>query len=424
LATPWDGGGSIHNPANHNFKTNLPRAGIRYRRRERRAQRRIAHEEEDVRAYKAQHNLQQHPAPPRKRGHNAQTKLVASYAQMLLDPCSATLVPGLYGSDQGMLARNKQSRKFDYTLSGFAGATSGYIMWCPDYTNVHTGAPFNMNCFQFATTDSSTRPLNTASDPFGMQSATGTAVARTDPAGAFLTTDLVADYRPIGGCVTFEYVGSLKESAGQITYIHNIPAATVLNGGAGGTPLSVDEIFAYSAGPTSRLGLETYENIFRPTEENSTHFRSEDDALFLVNSGTETVLSENARNFSPQMIGFAWRGAPPEAPIVIELTKNGEWRPEASAGLGQASGQTTPSSALGSGVLPIATRVAERASGGRSPWFRTMGQGLLAQARHAWNDATGGLMAAANGKLLTFAQKEMAALSQSAVPLLLSSLAM
>jgi hypothetical protein len=323
-------------------------------------------------------------------------------AEMVSNPCSATLVPGLYGSDAGMLARLKRSLRLNYTND--PGATAGYVAWCPDYTKLG-------NLVIHRTTDSSVGPTNTALDPFGTAASKASFIG--DPAQGFLNSDIVSDMRPIGACVTMQYIGSLRDSSGEVAFIHNIPAADLLTGGVGGSPLTVDDIFAYST-EKRRFGLETLENIFKPTDENSVHFRTQDDALY---TNAPTILSQNADNFSPTMIGFAWRGTNPEAPITFDYIKNVEWRAETSAGLGQTS-----NASVGTSALPIVRRTIEEQH--PQPWLRVAGNGLMQQGRVAFQQAGTQVVEHGKHKFLEFIKKEMGSLLQgglsSAIPLMLS----
>lgn len=332
---------------------------------------------------------------------------------MVSDPCSATLIPGLYGSDEGMLARTKRSIRFDY---GGNGATAGMFLWCPDYTNGYDVPPTQSNIFKFSTTNSSTPIVNTAANGLG----TGTASSASghvtsDPANGLLRGDIVSDMRPLAACIQMQYIGSLRDSSGEIAYVQNLPVADLLYGGAGGGPLSVDNVFAYTT-HKARFGLETYENVFKPSVENSSHFRDENDSLLVLDTGVAaTTVSDNVENFSPTWIGFAWRGATAEAPLTFDLIKNVEWRAEASAGLGQTSASST-----GPNHVNTVQRVIEKAQrGDHSPWLRIAhsGRNVFNTAARSMLDLTstemGGRATNAIGnygkqKFLEFAGRELA----------------
>lgn len=344
------------------------------------------------------------------RAHHAQATQIAKYADMVADPCNATLVPGLYGSDAGMLARLKRSIRFDYTSFGFTGATAGYFVWCPDYTNAISNE--SANVFFYGTTDSAIAPVNTTVNPFGI---TGSAKSIGDPAGAFLSSDLVSDCRPIGACMTMQFIGALRDSSGEVAFIHNMPTQDLLTGGAGGSPITVDDIFAYTT-EKQRLGLEKLENIFKPTDENSVHFRDELDILYSVAAGAVTTVTPNSENFSSTLIGFAWRGAQAEAPLTFDFIKNVEWRAETSAGLGQ-----NPNTSTGPSALPLVRRTIEKAH--PQPWLRTLGQGMLGQASNALQQAGSGLLQLGMGHFKQAALSELGAISSAgmaALPLLIA----
>jgi hypothetical protein len=298
----------------------------------------------------------------------------------------------------------------NYSVNGFAGATAGYIVWCPDYTNYQSN--LGANTFWYGTTDSSIAPVNTTVDPYGTL---GSAMAIGDPAYNFLASDLVSDCRPVGACMTMQFIGTLRDSSGEVAFIHNLPTQDLLTGGAGGTPLTVDDIFAYTT-EKQRLGLEKLENVFKPTDENSVHFRDEDDKLYDVAPGVVTTVSANSENFSSTLIGFAWRGAQPEAPLTFDFIKNVEWRAETSAGLGQ-----NPNTTTGPSVLPVVRRTIEKTH--RQPWLRTVGQTLLGEAKSAITQAGSGLLQFVMGQFKQAAMSELGAITSaglSALPLLIA----
>jgi len=255
---------------------------------------------------------------------------------MVADPCNARVVPGLYGSESGMLAKVKSS----LVLPTDATATCGYVMWDPDYHELNTGLGAGSgNLFRYSSDLSSTQPSNTVAFPFGAGDAAPafdtTAFTLSDPAAALLAGTTVADARALSACMQLTYTGRLLDASGEICFITNLPAHTLLNGGAGGNPLSVNEIFTY-APHKARLTPSTQEVVFRPQEHSDT-YRAETDSLFVYNSGVAaTVVAPTAEVLAPIVIGFAWRGVFAGNLFSLDITKNIEWRAEPSTGISQS----------------------------------------------------------------------------------------
>lgn len=268
--------------------------------------------------------------------------MTASLAQMVADPCSGPLVPGLYGSASGMLARLKRSEALS---SHVHGSSSGYVLWDPDFSNqknvVFPKAKGNL--VVWLSDDPSQNPVNTTAEPYGngnhnAPEPSNTAEFLADPAANLLESDIVSDARPLAACLQLTYTGTLLNAAGEICFITNLPAASVLNGGTGNVPLNVNDLFAY-APHKERFSPETHEVKFRPGDA-SKFYRNEEDALFSfpVASGAATgptAVTEVAEGFVPKVIGFAWRGLTPGSSLTYDVIKNIEWRAETGSGLGQ-----------------------------------------------------------------------------------------
>lgn len=268
--------------------------------------------------------------PPRSSG-------LSAYAKMLADPCNATLVPGLYGDSEGLLARLKT----ELTFSGNSNpGTCGYILWLADShgasqigagsyrTGSLVGARFN------GTSDVVT---NTSALPAFCGSVTasdGQGFSRDDPALP-LVNGIARDARTLGACIRLAYLGSMQSAAGQVAFLENVPLTNILGS-------SVDELFRLATN-VKRIGVGTHEVKFRPSENSkffstfeqaNTTTKSQRDVsspLTLGSPGSGETTVEDVRG--PRVFGFAWRGTDDATNIAFEFIKNVEWRPRSDSGL-------------------------------------------------------------------------------------------
>lgn len=269
---------------------------------------------------------------------------------MIADPCHSTLIPGIYGDQDGLLAKVQQT----FSNPGVSTATCGYILWAPDYhdgpTNLGTSVAGTANLFVWTSDNSSTNPTNSDAFPYGAENnpfepSTDSAGALPDPARDLLSSDLVADARTIASCMQMTYTGPMFEASGQFCQIENLPLDSVLTGGFSGLPPSVDDIFRLST-KKGRLGTDTREAVSRPSDLSGT-FRNAETAPILVGSqgNTASLLTDPGRVQQPEFYGFAWRGIgggnnTSPNPIVFELIKSIEWRPAPISGLTHAQPRT------------------------------------------------------------------------------------
>lgn len=264
---------------------------------------------------------------------------------MIADPCNSTLIPGIYGDQEGLLARVKGT----LTNPGPITQSCGYILWAPDYHCKPTDAGSFLfgagNLFVWTSDDSSSNPTNSTTFPFGSEDGNlwvGTADsagAIPDPAADLLGADLVQDARTIGACIRMTYTGAMFQSAGQFAFLEAIPLSSVLEGGFSGLPPSVDDYFRLST-KSARFGTDTIEIISRP-DDLSTTFRNEDATPLDIagQGGAEaTTLTDLGQAQQPQFFGFAWRGLTTgsTSPIIFDLLKSIEWRPAPVSGLTHA----------------------------------------------------------------------------------------
>jgi len=321
---------------------------------------------------------------------------------MVADPCGSTLVPGMYGSSEGLLARLKSSV---HTNSGGATpntATCGYLLWCPDYHNTFNDnfpdQPSGGNCFMFLNEDSTVHPTNSpgiggTGGPFGSRNRAfdgySTAATIDDPAGPLVSSDVVSDARPLSACMAMTYYGRMDESAGEVGFISNLPIEELLDGGRGGDPLSVDELMNYT-NKKMRLGVDTIESVYRLNDGSSEHFRAYEDSMYSIQPGATTVVS-NAKVLSPRVFGIVWRRTQPGAGLTFDLTKSIEWRAEASSGITQ-----TPIHTYSRSKVPqVNAKLDTIERRGHPIWDRvvTTGKSLVSQISQMALSGTGQLVA-------------------------------
>lgn len=281
---------------------------------------------------------------------------------MVADPCGSTLVPGVYGTSEGLLSRSKTT----YRPSAAAGNTCGYVLWCPDYANSGTlgtipdedpGTATFGNLFLWTSNDPATAPTNVFGlNVLGLQEGS----YLPDPAYSFLNSDIVEDGRVLSACLQLTYFGKMLDSSGEIGFISNLPADTLTKGGSDNSP-SVDELMQY-VNHKQRFGTDTYENVYRPNELSSNHFRSTEEAMWQSRKSTDitgnffpTTVTRQAEALSPRVFGFVWRGIQADAPIVLDFTKSYEWRARPGSGLVQ-----TPMLTEGPSLIPHINRVIDR----------------------------------------------------------------
>lgn len=260
---------------------------------------------------------------------------------MLADPCNCTLVPGIYGSAEGLLARVKSRASFAGPSSS---GTAGYILWACDTTGLGPDetqySPASIVGSRF--TDTTSAVLNTIADPaFGQASGTvgGAGFSIVDPAATLLSNGLARDARTLSACMRMTYTGSMAAAAGQLAVIENFPVESLLEG------ITVDQLFALS-GNVSRIGVSSHEVKFRPADS-SNYFRPLDDPVTVGtypegtthSAAIETGIAASSptrvdgHNQGLRLFGFAWSGTSDATALSFEFIKNIEWRPAADSGL-------------------------------------------------------------------------------------------
>jgi hypothetical protein len=247
------------------------------------------------------------------------------YADMLADPCNATLVPGLHSSDEGILARLKT------IINVSSGNENGYLMWCPAYCG--SRASDKIQFVVFTNSASNVGPLNTVAEPAFNGSNYSDTQGASDTVGAetFVQSATVSDFRLVSSCINLKYTGAMSASKGVIGYLENVPADTVLVGNAG-NPATIDQIFNLTS-HTARLGVNDHEIKYRPNATISGTFKSDRDSVYTkgVNGVSQTAFTSESLRFSPTFYGFAWKGVI-SSDMLFDVYQNIEWRPEAASG--------------------------------------------------------------------------------------------
>jgi len=267
---------------------------------------------------------------------------------MVLNPCEATLQPGIYGDVEGLVARTKTTVNMTNT------STCGYILWDPVYHNPGEtssgGEVGEMNLMVWTSTQSHAQPTNgkvvgtTYELPFGRGNynypTSETTTCIPDPAFAFANTEIVEDARLISACIRLTYFGTMLDSSGQIGFLENVPDSLVLTGGANGDPASVDELFRYTSN-THRLGLDTFEVIARPSD-GTPRFRDTAESPYALgmHGVMPTTISQTGKTMPSTLCGLVWRSLDSKSRLVAEVTKNFEWRPAPISGLVMVHPQT------------------------------------------------------------------------------------
>lgn len=270
---------------------------------------------------------------------------------MIADPCNADLVPGLYGSSEGFLARVKS------TIFNDSEGSSGYLLWAPRLHNKQTainggGNTFLFNVFFYTTNDSSTPPPLAsygAVTTFAQSLASNEAGRGEDPAAQLIGPDnaIVMDARTLSACMRLTYAGRMDESAGQVAFVQNLPLEAVLgDANQGESPITVDDLFRLSTA-VQRLGVDTLENVHRSHEVNGPVFRDSRDGALEAADGWAAqapIIAETSRVSAPAVFGFAWKsltvGAGNGAKLSFNLIKNVEWRASPTSGFTSVTPRT------------------------------------------------------------------------------------
>lgn len=295
----------------------------------------------------------------RKRKTSTLTKLtrrpairginLSTYAKMVSDPCNCPLVPGIYGSSEGLLSKTKKS------FYDGSSSTCGFVLWCPDFHNGLDATHQTGNLFTWVHTNSAQPVANTTANPFGtgarFDATASTAHTEYDPAFNFVSEGLVQDARNISACIDLTYFGAMYVAEGEMTYVNGLPVTALLDQTS---PLTVDRLFQWSNN-THRLGVDTFENVWRPSDDDIFYNSTADCVKIGVPGVGPSTLPENAEAKGPTVFGFAFRGlsSTQENKLRYGLTKIVEWRAKPSSGLAQTTSVATGVSVMQKVVLAL-----------------------------------------------------------------------
>jgi len=210
------------------------------------------------------------------------------------------------------------------------------VLWCPSYHDIGSPAGFvgsaYSNLIYFATTDSGVGPTNLGFCNGGVGQDGSSSFSIRDPCYNLINGDTVQDARTLAACITITNTGKLIDTAGEIAVVNGLSTENILGAG---TPISVDQLFAYTT-HKSRFEPKSYESVFRP-DESSAMFRDADRQLLVaaVDSFPSVPVANTPQ--APTWFGFIWRGITAGTPLILDFTKVIEWRPEASSGLTQGN---------------------------------------------------------------------------------------
>jgi len=281
--------------------------------------------------------------PQRSRAAKVYTRMNA-YARMLTDPCDATLVPGMYGSEEGYLARFHRAVTLPDLSAG--SATCALCLWVPDFHNQGQATTsvtrYNLLTWVGATTSQ-------AVDLSGILASTSfpefTSYAVPDPAYDFVAGTVCSDARMLSACIKLSYLGAVSTARGLIGHL-DLPW-TAFEDAVSGSGVTIDQLFQLSQS-VQRTAMEPLEiKATPPLSEppfkshapyGATSGADGDYGIQYQPPGTFTI-GASAQVLNPRVIGFVFRGFDEDAggklssQFVIDCYKNIEWRPQAKSGL-------------------------------------------------------------------------------------------
>lgn len=280
---------------------------------------------------------------PIPRGVNA-----SPATKQLLDPCNAKLTygPSAGSSADGYLIRNNRRQAFHVNPLNVVG----YVAWFPDFHCVGSASPFGANGFVWETTSSSNQPLNTASVPFGSGAATTTQTIQ-DVSSQWVTSGSVSAARTVAACLRFFTTAAVSTVTGQLALCTGITPDQLLNGGTGGGPMSVSDLF--NAGQTiERMPLDVLELRHAPST-NSSIYRDEGSATVTDGGNcfnvqpplsTPTTVGTTASGSAGIVIAWSSLNNTLSSDMLFEFVKIIEWLPAPVAGVANIQDVQRPKS--------------------------------------------------------------------------------
>jgi len=366
-------------------------------------------------------NSRRNPRKPRRRRGKTGKRHVDAYTMMVADPCNATLVPGLFGTSEGLMGRFRRNFQLqtDETLN------CGYILWCPDYTNEGvldvTAGDNSGNLFVWQSASASKQPTSLPGDePYGTDALSPnmtTAHSLADPVYYAMNSPTITDARCLGACIQMTYFGPMAQASGEIGFIDNLSLSTLIDSPTGS--LSVDQLMNYSQAH-SRLGVDPYETVFRLDPDSSSTFRDASDPCLAIPaalSGEATKLGPGPEVHEPRIFGMVWRNVGGPQSFSIELTKCVEWRADPLSGIVQ-----TPVRTIGPSQVRRVNKVIDQSPYPRVAWKRkgdSLANGISKMALTGVQSAAQLGLGYAKNKAMQYAGGMLQSVLQDAAPLLL-----
>jgi len=263
----------------------------------------------------------------RRRPQSAARRQFSENASMVANPCTGPLIPGFYGTTEGIMSKHKTTHLCPSTNK------YGYMLWDPERTSYSAGTTHDFNAVQFMTDAASKRPTNTGVGTARFGDGSCLAVTETERrivgAAAFIAGTSLSVYRTVGACMRITYTGKLSDLEGRLGKVIGFPADTLLWSGASGAPANVEEIMGMCS-DVQRSSLDTQEVIFRPTQS-SPHFRDEDsNGVYKIEAGQVTQELADARSRGSSVMGFVWDGID-SSKLQFEFFQIIEWKPDTVA---------------------------------------------------------------------------------------------
>jgi len=248
------------------------------------------------------------------------------YASMISNPCTSSLVPGIYGSSVGLLARLKSRITFS---SQFNSNKNGYMLWFPQSAcDRHTGGT-TASGINFVNWGNNNPDAGPPLQQYGNINAATTAQSIADPAFPFVSSDTCQDFRVIAACLRITYTGTTSNASGMIYPLTNIPEHMVLYGDGGNTPPSMTNISRFAN--NGFRATDTLEVVYRPVNI-PTWTDGNVAPLISGTTTTNAAYSGTQQYFGNTAIGFVILNGTALSDYVIEAYKIIEWRPEPVSG--------------------------------------------------------------------------------------------
>jgi len=247
------------------------------------------------------------------------------YMTMIADPCNAELVPGMYGSNQGMLARFKASFAFSEYQAAWGAYKYGYILWYPTFHNATTTSG-HANLFFFGSSSPAVTPTLLNYGVFGNSTSASSA---TDPAYNFVSGDVCQDARTLSACIVSTYTGTTSDAQGLYIPITNFPLTAALSGGTGNAPATVDQLRNYAT--MQERAATTDEVVWRPSVSSTFYPFSTEGVL--VSNGSNSTIPSSSVVANPVGIALVYYNVSALSDYTVTCYKNIEWRAEPTSGL-------------------------------------------------------------------------------------------